>query len=235
MAEAMELTLIDLVKVKTTLPAPYLPVAARPPHETPRLLLRSFTADDLAQYHELRTQPEVMIFTAQGRPDASPAETQAKLDNFLSPAGDDVYVLAVLERATGTLVGTIGSHIRADLLGWPALGYMLRKEAWGKGYATEMLHGFLEVYWSLPRGEALVELAADSSTVPPSAAARAQAAADEIVTVPEQIAAITLDSNVASQNVLLKTGFKLVKKCIDLENPPLLPLCFMYSLERPQN
>ncbi|XWW92521.1 hypothetical protein V2A60_000444 [Cordyceps javanica] len=228
--DGMEQTLIDLVKVKTTRPARYLPVAERPPHSTARLVLRSFTADDLAGFHEIRAQPEVMVFTSQGRPDASPAETLAKMDTFLSPRGDDIYVLAVVERATGALVGTISSHLRVDLLGWPALGYMLRREAWGKGYATEMLAGFLEVYWALPREEALVELAVDSSTVPAAAAARE---GGELMTVTEQLAAITIDSNAPSQNVLLKAGFKLVKKWIDTENAPLLPLCFAYSLEKP--
>ncbi|KAJ3472580.1 hypothetical protein NLG97_g10873 [Lecanicillium saksenae] len=173
-----------------------------------------------------------MVYTSQGRPDADVAETRAKMDTFLSPAGDDIYVLAVLERETGALVGTISSHLRVDLLGWPALGYMLRKEAWGKGYATEMLRGFLEVYWSLPREEALVELTVDSSTV--TAAAAEAARSGEVVTVPEQLAAITLDANVASQNVLLKNGFKHVKKWIDTDNAPLLPLVFAFCLERPQ-
>ncbi len=223
----MDETLVDLVKVKTTRPAPYLAVAARPPHETPRLLLRSFAATDLAALHEIRTQPEVMIFTSQGRTDASLAETQAKLDTLMSAGGGDgIYVLAVLERETGALVGTVGSHIRVDVLGWPALGYMLRREAWGKGYATEMLRGFLEVYWALPREEALVELLVDSSTT---------TGGDVVeVTVPEQLVALTLDSNAASQNVLQKTGFKKVKKFIETENEPLLPLCYAWALERPQ-
>lgn len=231
MADAIEQTLIDMVKVKSTRPATYLPVAQRPPHETARLVLRSFTADDLASFHEIRLQPEVMIFTSQGRPDADLAETRKKMDTFLSPGGDDIYVLAVLERDTGAFVGTISSHLRVDQLGWPALGYMLRKEAWGKGYATEMLKGFLEVYWALPREEALVELTVDSST---AATAAAAAASGEVVTVPEQLVAITLDANVSSQNVLLKNGFKQVKKWIDTDNAPLLPLCYAFSLEKPQ-
>ncbi|KAJ6785573.1 hypothetical protein PWT90_07171 [Aphanocladium album] len=235
MADSLEETVIDMVKVKSTRPATYLPVAARPSHETARLLLRSFTAADLASFHEIRRQPEVMIFTSQGRPDADLAETQKKLDTFLSPAGDDIYVLAVLERDTGAFVGTVSSHHRVDQLGWPALGYMLRKEAWGKGYATEMLRGFLEVYWSLPREEVLAELTVDTSTVPAAAAAAAkEAAGGDAVTVPEKLVAITLDSNVASQNVLLKNGFKQVKKWIDTENAPLLPMVYAFSMERPQ-
>ncbi|KAM3516138.1 hypothetical protein MY11210_000160 [Beauveria gryllotalpidicola] len=229
MANTTNQTVIDLVKIKTTQTTPYLRVAERPPHKTARLVLRSFTAADLGSFHEIRTQPEVMIYTSQGRPDTSPAETQTKLDTFLSPRGDDVYVLAVVERATGALVGSVGSHLGTDELGWPALGYMLRKEAWGKGYATEALAGFLEVWWSLPRKE--TALAVDVSTA--LGAAMAVEGAEE-VTVTEQIVAITNESNVASQNVLRKSGFKLVKKWIDTQNPTLPSLCFAYSLERPR-
>ena len=53
---------------------------------------------------------------------------------------------AVEERATGTLLGRIG-FFKPE--GWPdfELGWMLRREAWGRGYATEgarraMAHAF---------------------------------------------------------------------------------------------
>lgn len=238
MADLAE-SFLDKVKVKSTRPAAYLPVSARAPHETARLVLRSFTDADLESYHRLRSQPEVMIFTSQGRPDADLVETQAKLDLFTSPRGDEMYVLAVVAKDTGELVGTAGSHLRLDQLGWPCLGYMLCKEAWGKGYATEMVRGFLDVYWALPREEAVVELDVDTTTVPEGqkqAVAAAAALADPaaLVTIPEQITAITLDSNVASQNVLLKSGFKLVKKWIDTENAPLLPMIYGWTLEKPQ-
>lgn len=230
MADALEVTQIEKVKVKTTRAAAYIPTTARAPYQTSRLVLRSLTADDLPSYHHLRSQPEVMIYTMQGRPDKDIAESQTKLDHFISPGGDSVYVLGVFERETGQFVGSVGSHMRVDLLGWPCLGYMLCTEAWGKGYATEMVRGFLDVYWSLPREEVLVELDVDTSTAPAAAAQ----GADGVATVAEKITAITLDSNVASQNVLLKAGFKQVKKWIDSENEPLLPLCYAFALEKPQ-
>lgn len=235
MADEVDTTLIDMVKVKTHRPAVYLPVTERAPHNTARLVLRSFTTDDLAAYHELRTQDEVMIYTMQGRSDANIAETQTKLENFLSPAGDGIYVLAAVVRETGRFIGTVGSHMRAGELNWPVLGYMLRTEAWGKGYATEMTKGFLEVYWSLPREEHLVEMEVDSSTVPVEARSGSGGDGENgPPTVPEKLVAVTLDTNLASQKVLRKIGFKLVKKWVDTENPPLLPLCYAFELERPQ-
>ena len=53
------------------------------------------------------------------------------------------------ERATGALVGRIGFF---EPEGWPGfeLGWMLRRDAWGKGYATEgarraLAHAFTEL------------------------------------------------------------------------------------------
>ena len=57
----------------------------------------------------------------------------------------------------GALIGTGGCHSRGGgMLGWPEIGYMLRREAWGMGYGTEFLAGFLEAWWALPRGEAIL-------------------------------------------------------------------------------
>ncbi|KAJ4290649.1 hypothetical protein N0V88_006396 [Collariella sp. IMI 366227] len=63
-------------------PPPTTPNFARQPILTERLLLRAFTPEDTA-FHELRTQPEVMHWTAAGVPDKDVAASQAKLDPFL--------------------------------------------------------------------------------------------------------------------------------------------------------
>lgn len=34
---------------------------------------------------------------------------------------------------------------------WPEVYYVLKKEFWNKGYATEFVKGFLGVWWNLPR------------------------------------------------------------------------------------
>ncbi|KAG7293309.1 hypothetical protein NEMBOFW57_003355 [Staphylotrichum longicolle] len=132
------------IRVRTTLPRrPFPPNATRQPITTERLTLRVLTQDDLAALHELRTQPEVMIWTALGKPDKDLAETQAKLDPFLPPRDEATFNFAICDRATGQMIGIGGCHLWRSAFGWPEVGYMLRKEFWGKGLGTEFLRGFL--------------------------------------------------------------------------------------------
>jgi RimJ/RimL family protein N-acetyltransferase len=117
---------------------------------TARLLLRPMTVDDLAEFHILRTQPEVMIHTARGTVDEAQAATRAWMDRYLHPNDSKTFIFAVEQLSTpGVIVGSLGSHVAEP----PTLGYMLRKEFWSCGYATEAVQGWLKEYWKLPRRE----------------------------------------------------------------------------------
>jgi RimJ/RimL family protein N-acetyltransferase len=117
---------------------------------TVRLLLRPMAADDVAEFHLLRTQPEVMFYTSHGKVDEDHATTRAWIDRFLHPNDSTTFVFAIEQlSARGVIVGLVGSHIAEP----PTLGYMLRKEFWSCGYATEAVQGWLEEYWKLPRCE----------------------------------------------------------------------------------
>jgi RimJ/RimL family protein N-acetyltransferase len=145
-----------------------------------------------------------MKWTGQGRPDADVAESKEFLKKMLSPIGDEIYVLAITMADTGELVGTVGSHKRLGEFGWPVLGYMIRQEFWGKGIATEVVGAFLKLWWSLPREETEVDIRVEESTATPGAV--------DGTSVPECLVAITDVTNGASQAVLKKFGFKLVKQ-----------------------
>jgi RimJ/RimL family protein N-acetyltransferase len=117
---------------------------------TARLLLRPMTADDVAEFHILRTQPEVMTYTAVGKVDEDEAATQAWVNRFLHPNDSTTFIFAIEQLGTrGTIIGLVGSHVAKP----PTLGYMLRKEFWTQGYATEAVQGWLKEYWKLPRRE----------------------------------------------------------------------------------
>jgi len=128
------------------------PIFPTPAHAlaTQRLLLRPMTADDVAEFHLLRTQPEVMIYTALGKVDEDHAATRAWIDRYLHPNDSTTFIFAIEQlSAPGVIIGLVGSHIAEP----PTMGYMLRKEFWGYGYATEAVHGWLNEYWKLPRRE----------------------------------------------------------------------------------
>ncbi|KAI0487533.1 acyl-CoA N-acyltransferase [Xylaria cf. heliscus] len=200
----------SLIKVKTTLPSrPFPANAARAPIRTERLVLRPLTQDDLAALRTLRTQPEVMACTARGTVDGDVAETQARLDPFLSPREVDTYNPAICLAATGELIGLGGVFATQSELGWPEVGYMLTKEHWGRGYGTEFLRAFVRAWWSLPRSstETLVDpLSVDNA-----------AAGD---TVPEMLCAMVEETNTGSLRVMEKAGFKRFKTWKEVSRRP---------------
>lgn len=109
--------------------------------ETARLTLRRLTEADVDNLFALDSDPAVMRFLSGGAP--TPREVIAReiLPRFLGYyeryAG--MYgVWAAIEKASGDFVGWFSFHPQDDgTPGEAALGYRLRRSAWGKGYATE--------------------------------------------------------------------------------------------------
>ena len=107
---------------------------------TERLELRRFTADDVDLLVELDSDPRVMHFITGGR--ATPRDEIADdvLPHFLGwhERSEGYGFWAAVERDTGAFLGWF--HLRPSH-GAPAdepeLGYRLRQEAWGRGYAAE--------------------------------------------------------------------------------------------------
>ena len=108
--------------------------------ETPRLILRQFTEDDVDNLFDLNTDPEVMRYLTGGRP--TPREV---IRDEVIP-----FHLAVYERLDRLGTWAAESTATGDFLGWfhfrpgPGtditnvdLGYRLRRSTWNKGYATE--------------------------------------------------------------------------------------------------
>jgi RimJ/RimL family protein N-acetyltransferase len=107
--------------------------------DTERLVLRRFTREDLDSIVELDSDPEVKRYIDNGatvdRQDL--AET---LEWWLGwyERSERYGFWAAVEKSTGRFVGWF--HLRpGDGAGpdEPELGYRLRREVWGRGYATE--------------------------------------------------------------------------------------------------
>ncbi|KAL8393418.1 hypothetical protein RB595_003259 [Gaeumannomyces hyphopodioides] len=194
----------DFVVVNTTLPSLPLPRnAERADVVTERLVLRALRAEDLNAIHVLRTQPEVMVWTTTGRGDKDIAETQAKLDLSLPPNDVETFNCAICWRETGEVIGVGGSHRFKGAYGWPELGYMIRKEFWGRGLATEMVKAFLDAYVKLPRAPA--QLRVDRRSVVATTAGQQQ---QEPVEAREVLVALVETSNERSHGVLMKCGLE---------------------------
>ena len=107
--------------------------------ETPRLVLRKFTSDDLQLLVDLDGDPGVKRFIDNGAP-VDRREVAEDLDWWLGyyDRFDGLGFWAAEDAAGGEFVGWF--HFRpGDGAGplEPELGYRLRRAAWGRGLATE--------------------------------------------------------------------------------------------------
>lgn len=218
---------IQLVKVKTTLPAlPYPPLDQRQSIMTERLLIRPWSEDDLQNVHELRTQPEVMQWSATGKIDEDLERTKRYFDGHFvadGPGGLRSHDMIICLSSTGEFIGTGGSHRREGSLGWPELGYTIKREYWGNGYATEFVQAYLAFWWALPRAE--LEMEVDKATVQEDA---------KTGLVRENLVAITVAHNEASRNVMRKAGFKLSKlwREPDLRDPTQMIDLYCHTVQK---
>lgn len=105
--------------------------------ESPRLLVRRFTPADLDFLASLLGDADVTHFLG-GVKDRAAAETTLRvraLEYYDQHPGLGMW--ATVERATGC---TVGFHVLNHIWGETDIqvGYALAKDAWGRGYATEM-------------------------------------------------------------------------------------------------
>jgi [ribosomal protein S5]-alanine N-acetyltransferase len=107
------------------------------PLEGQRVRLREFTLEDASAVHDYGSDPEVIQFLDWG-PTATVADAREFLQGVLHQYQEGTgLVLAVVERATGQVVGNValmgfdGRRRRAEI------GYVLSRAYWGRGYVTE--------------------------------------------------------------------------------------------------
>lgn len=104
--------------------------------ETERLLVRRLREDDAEALHGLLSDPEVMRYI-------EPTFTPERTRTFLREAGlcEPPLVYAVTRKQTGELIGQLIWH------GWDddamELGWILRRELWGRGLAKELTGALL--------------------------------------------------------------------------------------------
>ncbi|QQZ10228.1 GNAT family N-acetyltransferase [Heyndrickxia vini] len=113
--------------------------------ETERLLMRDFDREDLPEFRRMNEDPEVMRFFPKIR---TYEETDAFYEAILKEFETYGFGLFAVERKdTGEFIGFIGFHratFEADFTPCIEIGWRLKKEAWGYGFATEGARGCLK-------------------------------------------------------------------------------------------
>ena len=150
--------------------------------QTERLVLRTFTADDVDDLLALDNDPAVMRFLNGGAPvtrEEIVSQTLPRLLYAYPWPGEGGY-WAAEEKSGGAFVGWF--ELRPVDPGTSAvveLGYRLRRTAWGRGYATEGCRALI--------GKGFTDLGV------------------------ERVVAETMAVNVASRRVLEKAGLSFVR------------------------
>ena len=114
------------------------------PIETERLLIRPFEPDtDSRAMAGVYCDPEVMRFIPEGTL-AGEEAVEAQLESYARAQAERGFSSwAVVERATGRIVGDVGFGIFGPT-GDVELGYTLARDRWGLGYATEAAKACLD-------------------------------------------------------------------------------------------
>jgi RimJ/RimL family protein N-acetyltransferase len=116
---------------------------------TERLRLRRFTPDDVDRLVALDNDPEVMAYIDRG-PGPTPERVRAAIDEIIAEYDRwPGYGMWAAEH-DGTFLGWLALRPHGDRpTDEPDLGWRLRRDAWGHGYATEgaralLAHAFTE-------------------------------------------------------------------------------------------
>lgn len=119
--------------------------------ETPRLGLRRWTAGDLEPFALMNRDPAVREFFPGLLTYEESVATVERLENHFDKYGYGFYAMDLL--AIGEFLGFTGM-IHTPFVSWftpcVEIGWRLRREAWGSGYATEAALACLQHGWSVP-------------------------------------------------------------------------------------
>jgi RimJ/RimL family protein N-acetyltransferase len=112
--------------------------------DTPRLVLRELRDEDAPAVHAYASDPEVVRYLDWGPNTAQ--DTAQFLDTARAarhPVPRTLYHLAIVHRPTGHLIGGCRIEIRSAARESGDLGYVLDRQAWGHGFATEATRALL--------------------------------------------------------------------------------------------
>lgn len=116
--------------------------------ETERLLLRCFSPEDAPRVAEICNNEKLHRGTYLPYP-----YTLANAEEWLARRAEEFanresYVFAIVEKASGSLIGCIGAQHNAARQN-ACMGYWIGEPFWGQGYATEAANAFVQWLFTL--------------------------------------------------------------------------------------
>ena len=118
-------------------------------HETERLVLRDWTDADWPLFWEVTNTPSVMRWLGGVCDDEKRAAAQSRLLSYAKEYGHTFWLIE--RKEDGAVLGFCGLK-RCNQAGGPVgmmeVGWRLREDAWGKGYAREAAIASLDLAFS---------------------------------------------------------------------------------------
>ena len=106
--------------------------------ETERLILRRYELDDIDIYHEITTDPRLLEFCYY--PDTSREYEEKRIKDLVERADNNRCEAWVIERKEDTKkVGKINVNVVYTRYNFCEVGYTIKYDYWGYGYAAEAL------------------------------------------------------------------------------------------------
>lgn len=118
--------------------------------ETERLILRDFRLEDTEAVHAYGSDPEVTTYMPWGP--NSPQDTAAFMARALERQATWPRLdlgLAIELKAEGGVVGSIALHLRDIPNATVELGYVLRRDLWGRGLVSEAAEALVALGFGL--------------------------------------------------------------------------------------
>ena len=104
--------------------------------ETERLVIRPWQPDDRPAFTAVMAHPEVSQYVHGGQPHSEDEVDEWFARQARQLAQHDVCMGALIEKSTGGLAGIAGTQ-PLGTTGDLEIGWILAREAWGRGFATE--------------------------------------------------------------------------------------------------
>jgi RimJ/RimL family protein N-acetyltransferase len=134
-------------------------------YETPRLTLRDWRAEDWAEFWRVTNTPAVMRWLGGVVDEAGRAAVQARLEGYRTDYGHTFWVIE--RREDGALLGFCGLK-RSNQAGGPQgmmeVGWRLREDAWGQGYAKEAAAASLDLAFGRLGADEVIALTVQGNT-----------------------------------------------------------------------
>ena len=134
-------------------------------HDSARLTLRDWRAADWPEFWRVTNTPAVMRWLGGVLDEAGRAAARARVEQYRADQGHTFWV--VERRDSGALLGFCGLK-RSNQPGGPQgmmeVGWRLREDAWGQGYAKEAATASLALAFGPFEAEEVIALTVERNT-----------------------------------------------------------------------